>query len=468
MCVTLTLNKIIIMLRTALSPIVRQGHHKIFWGAATATGAVCIATTAYRYNESAYCSPSVIGDGKFVNASHGNITKDLSVSSQPTTDESLLASLSLQNFYNDIEQCRSLVLPTMEALLRASRLVTTAALMAADYQMYYIQRKYSDSFVNELYSWVFPNDNDQSLCEEKARKQRVLEDKIEELEKNLDKAQSEYTKSPADKKKKYVGSEDIEQHTISKRKQKEEMMNIANQLADAQDELTSLVKEESTQNNEGRKSIHQRNAERLLNMCRNNAGVYIKVGQHLANLDLLLPEEYIQTLASLFDDAPVSSYEDVCSVVKEELGASPEELFSDFSETPLASASLAQVHTATCKKTGKKLAIKVQHKGLRETSGGDLFACSTVVGIAEKLFDDFNFGWICEELTPQLPKELDFNNEGQNAEAASAHIKSTGLDCVIPHVLWDFTTERVLSMEFEEGFRATDVDSIDKAGICRR
>ncbi len=78
------------------------------------------------------------------------------------------------------------------------------------------------------------------------------------------------------------------------------------------------------------------------------------------------------------------------------------------------------------------------------------------------------FGWICEEIAPQLPKELDFKNEGQNAETASAHLAQTGLDCIVPRVLWDFSSSRVLTMEFEEGFRATDIESIDKAGICRR
>ena len=73
-----------------------------------------------------------------------------------------------------------------------------------------------------------------------------------------------------------------------------------------------------------------------------------------------------------------------------------------------------------------------------------------MVGIAEQVFQDFNFGWICEELTPQLPKELDFTNEGKNAETASIHLESTGLDCVIPKVLWPFTSERVLTMEFEK------------------
>jgi aarF domain-containing kinase len=136
---------------------------------------------------------------------------------------------------------------------------------------------------------------------------------------------------------------------------------------------------------------------------------------------------------------------------------------------------LAQVHTARCKETGRKLAIKVQHKGLRETSKGDLLALTAVVRIAERLFDEFNFRWICDEITPQLPKELDFTNEGKNAEAASAHLQKTGLDCVVPRVLWKSTTgekrltsERVLTMEFESGFSVTDVERIDSAGICRK
>ena len=309
-----------------------------------------------------------------------------------------------------------------------------------------------------------------------------------ELERDLDKAQHEYVTS-----KPVVTSKDtdsnattgtnmrdsddtdssgsntnkspstLSERTLAKRHQKEAMMEIANEIAIVQEELASIVTE-----NEGNE-IHKRNANRLLQLCRTNAGVYIKVGQHLANLDLLLPEEYIQTLSSLFDDAPVSSYDHVCEVVKEELGSSPEELFDNFSREPIASASLAQVHTATCKESGRKLAIKVQHKGLRETSKGDLFAMATVVGVAERLFDNFNnFGWICEELTPQLPKELDFNNEGKNAEAAAAHLEQAKLDCVVPSVLWSFTNDRVLTMEFEEGFKSTDVESIEKAGICRR
>ena len=405
---------------TAISPLVRRGS-KVLLASGTAT---CIGITGHKHITSTECSP----------VAYNNNSSDIQIKSK---------------FGNNID----LVFPTMEALLRASRLITCAATMAADYQMNSIIKQHS--YISEVYSWIFPNNK----SKEKLSKQTALEDKIAALQKDLDRIQNEYTKSPTNRDEKYTGSADIKEHTKSKSQQKKEMMDIANQLAIAEDELDSSI---------DTNVLHERNAQRLLQLFRSNQGVYIKVGQHLANLDLLIPEEYIQTLSSLFDDAPVSSFQDVCQVVKEELGAHPTELFDDFSETPLASASLAQVHTAICKQTGKKLAIKIQHKGLKETSKGDLFACSTVVGIAEQLFEDFNFGWICEELTPQLPKELDFTNEGKNAETAATHLESTGLDCVIPRVLWPLTSERVLSMEFEEGFKATDVVSIDKAGICRR
>lgn len=145
-----------------------------------------------------------------------------------------------------------------------------------------------------------------------------------------------------------------------------------------------------------------------------------------------------------------------------------EELWDDFDIEPIASASLAQVHVAYDKRTGRKLAIKVQHRGLRETSVGDIFALCTVVRIAERLFEDFSYGWIADEIAPHLPRELDFLNEGMNADRAAIDMKKTGLACVIPKVLWEESTARVLTMEFEEGFRATDIEAIEKAGLNKK
>ncbi|KAK1746598.1 ABC1 kinase family protein [Skeletonema marinoi] len=368
------------------------------------------------------------------------------------------ALLQLQSV-RAVNEHLSLVFPTMEALLRAGRLAKTAATMAVDYQLYFMTKKHPDSFLSKMYS-----------SEEECERQKA-ERLIYKLQEELDQAQAAYVEGSNDddsaNKETINDDNTAEQNNDTKSKNaKQHMLSIANQLADAED-----VYDKSGNSS----SVHERNANRLLQLFRANAGVYIKVGQHLANLDLLLPQEYLTRLSSLFDDAPVSSYEDVCTVVKEDLGSCPHELFDDFSRDPIASASLAQVHTARCKETGRKLAIKIQHKGLRETSKGDLFAVTAVVRIAENLFDEFNLGWICDEMTPQLPKELDFTNEGNNAEAASAHLQKTGLDCVVPHVLWRSTTgeqcltsERVLTMEFESGFPATDVERIDSIGICRR
>lgn len=376
-------------------------------------------------------------------------------------DRSLSISLSSTNtsiasFTEEIKQCCFVIIPTLEALQRAARLIFTATTMAADYQMNSFQRGHPESVVSQIYRRTYESTD--AEYQEHESQLSELEKIVTSLGRDLEQAQNEYVTSDDNS-----NAQSYSERQSAKRAQKEAMLSIGNDLAEAEEALTLLHKNGGATNN-----IHQRNAFRLLDLCRNNGGVYIKVGQHLANLDLLLPEEYIHTLSSLFDDAPATTYADVCEVVKEELGSPPDELFDDFSKLPFASASLAQVHTAKCKTTGKKLAVKVQHRGLRETSTGDLLAMATVVQIAENLFDEFNFGWICEELTPQLPKELNFINEGENAQAAAAHLAQTGLECVVPRVLVTHTSERVLTMEFEEGFKATDVNQIEKAGLQRR
>ena len=196
----------------------------------------------------------------------------------------------------NVGHCISLVLPTMEALLRAGRLAVTAATMAIDYQMYFMTKKHPDSLLSKLY-------ND----EEESERQKA-ECLIYQLQEELERAQAAYVKGSDDDddnddstNKETINKDDAEQNNETKSNNaKQQMLHIANQLADAEDAL----------DNSGNScSVHERNASRLLELFRANAGVYIKVGQHLANLDLLLPTEYISRLSSLFDDAPVSSFE---------------------------------------------------------------------------------------------------------------------------------------------------------------
>jgi hypothetical protein len=121
----------------------------------------------------------------------------------------------------------------------------------------------------------------------------------------------------------------------------------------------------------GFQECHLRNAVRLRDMCSTNKGIYIKLGQHLAMLDYILPEEYTKTLSSLLARTPTSSWEDVEKTLCEEFQV-PQAvpyLFDSIETEPIASASLAQVHVAY--KDGMKLAVKVQHRGLLEESTMD-------------------------------------------------------------------------------------------------
>ena len=240
------------------------------------------------------------------------------------SNQNALGQFQLPGAALDQIQHLSLVFPTMEALLRAGRLAKTAFVMAIDYQMHFMTKKHPDTLLSKFY-----------IGEEECERQRK-ESLIYHLQEELEKAQVAYVEGSNndndDASRKEVGNDNAdEQNNQTKTNSaKQHMLRIANELADVEDDL-----EKSGHSS----SVHERNASRLLQLFRANAGVYIKVGQHLANLDLLLPQEYISNLSSLFDDAPVSSYEDVCSVVQEDLGSSPDDLFDEFSIDPIASAS---------------------------------------------------------------------------------------------------------------------------------
>lgn len=329
----------------------------------------------------------------------------------------------------------SILIPTLEATARAARLFSTAVLMVVDYRL------------ANLWLLVSQVDDGRKLEREN------WESEAEKRRKDLEESQIVYMKA-SHKHLDYAG------RVEAKRKEKQAMLEAAERLAEAEEKLSSIGSVKS--------DIHTKAANRILELCRRNGGVYIKIGQHLANLDYLLPKEYTVVLSSLFDDTPTTPYQDVSAVIEQDLGKKPNEIFADFDPKPLASASLAQVHVAYDKETRRKLAVKVQHRGLRETSKGDIFALVSVVRLAERIFPDFTYGWLADEIAPHLPKELDFINEGHNAERAAEYLKLSGLDCIVPKIHWKHTTSRVLVMEFEEGFKATDLKAIQKAGLKKQ
>lgn len=145
-------------------------------------------------------------------------------------------------------------------------------------------------------------------------------------------------------------------------------------------------------------AAHTSGAKRLLKLCQTNKGIYIKFGQHIAQLDHLLPAPYVQTLQCMLAQAPVDSWPEVERILTADLGDWRAE-FESISEEPIASASLAQVHTGVMRKTGQKVAVKVQHAGLRETCVADIKTIEFLVKTLKAIFPKFDYQWLVDEVS---------------------------------------------------------------------
>ncbi|XP_059210038.1 aarF domain-containing protein kinase 1 [Centropristis striata] len=209
--------------------------------------------------------------------------------------------------------------------------------------------------------------------------------------------------------------------------------------------------------------VHLRSAERLRDLCCANRGTFIKVGQHLGALEYLLPDEYTSTLKVLHSRAPESSMKEIQQVIREDLGKELSELFVFFEEKPQGAASLAQVHKAVLH-DGRTVAIKVQHPKVQRQTSRDIVVMEVLLRAVHWLFPDFAFMWLVEEAKKNMPLELDFLNEGRNAERM-ADMLAHFTFFKVPRIHWDLSTKRILTMEFIEGGHVNDRDYMMKHGI---
>merc|ERR1719219_2315975 len=208
---------------------------------------------------------------------------------------------------------------------------------------------------------------------------------------------------------------------------------------------------------------HLRSANHLLKLCCDNGGVFVKVGQHIGALDYLLPEEYVNTMKVLHNRSPQMPLADIYSVIREELGQDPEEVFASFDPEPLGTASLAQVHKAVLH-SGETVAVKVQHKYVKRHSFVDIWTCDLLVRGIKVVFPQFSFMWLANEMKINLPLELDFTKEASNSEKV-ARIFRDFYWLKVPGIYWSLTTPRVLVMEYCTGAHINDVDNLKKAGV---
>ncbi|XP_059545230.1 aarF domain-containing protein kinase 1 isoform X5 [Myotis daubentonii] len=212
-----------------------------------------------------------------------------------------------------------------------------------------------------------------------------------------------------------------------------------------------------------RSEVHLRSARRLCELCCANRGTFIKVGQHLAALDYLLPQEYTSTLKVLHSQAPKSSMQEVSQVIREDLGKEIHDLFVSFDDTPMGAASLAQVHKAVLH-DGRTVAVKVQHPKVQVQSSKDILLMEVLVLAVKQLFPEFEFMWLVDEAKKNLPLELDFLNEGRNAEKVAQMLKHFDF-LKVPQIYWELSTKRVLLMEFLDGGQVNDRDYMERNKI---
>ena len=209
--------------------------------------------------------------------------------------------------------------------------------------------------------------------------------------------------------------------------------------------------------------VHRRSAERLLRLFETNRGIFVKAGQHMAALSYVLPPEYVDTMRVLHDRAPTMDPDSLDRAFLNEFRRTPEQIFDKFDPTPLAAASLAQVHRAVL--NGQEVAVKVQFPQLQELCAGDIRSIDFLLSGVCWMFPEFKLGWLVEEFQRNLPLELDFLNEARNSERVSRNFAARSADLKTPQINWEYTTERVITMEYIDGVKANDYEGLVKMGL---
>ena len=196
---------------------------------------------------------------------------------------------------------------------------------------------------------------------------------------------------------------------------------------------------------------------------------FIKLGQIASTRRDLVPSEIAKELEKLQDQVSGFPFQQVQEIIEMELGEKLEDLFQEFNKKPVASASIGQVHQAVLR-TGEMVAVKVQRPDIRSTVQTDLEILDDITRMMEA-----NLSWaktyqirkMMAEFSNSLLAELDYQTEGRNGERIAKQFQDNP-EVVIPKIYWDYSTNKVLTMDYISGVKVNHIETLKEEGYNRK